>query len=218
MNLSNRVLVALVLAIPAWSAAQGVELPLADDFMTGEPKTGVLPLGHSSLAGVRLNRTSIEQVRSLFGPTEVFRVSNSDGANKAVCYVSSKVEDTTAVIFESGALGAWEVVTAITVAPRHLIRGVESRCVKSAKITSHLSTKGGLKLSLPSSRLASLGLPHGAIDSRGITEFRFLKDQPLRKSPSSKKAPDIKQVSSGALVALIQGKVQWFQVYWTESI
>lgn len=107
----RRMLAGLMLALPLWCVAAALELPISDDSMAGQPRTGTLSGGHTSLAGIRLNRTSLKQVQSLLGAAEVFRVSDSDGANKALCYISSKAQDSTAIILESGAMGAWEIVT-----------------------------------------------------------------------------------------------------------
>jgi hypothetical protein len=88
-----------------------------------------------------IGKATIEDVQSHFGPNKPYAIEPSDGADVAVCYSNGVSSSAPAILFETGALGAWEKITAYRLTKRG-----NRQCSLTSVSLSTMVTRNGLTL------------------------------------------------------------------------
>src|SRR5688572_21466753 len=69
-----------------------------------------------------IGRSTLDDVRSQFGQSKQFALEAGDGADIAVCYCNRSAASAPTIVFETGALGGWTVITAYRLTKRGRMR------------------------------------------------------------------------------------------------
>jgi len=86
-----------------------------------------------------IGKTTLEDVQSHFGPNKPHPIELGDGADIAVCYLNGTASSAPAILFETGALGAWKEITAYRLTKRG-----NHQCSLTSVPLSTISTSNGL--------------------------------------------------------------------------
>ena len=68
--------------------------------------------------GVKIGVTTLAEVQARYGKTKMVRTAKEDGAPVAGCYYFAEAKQRMFIIFESGALGGWDRVTALRISTK----------------------------------------------------------------------------------------------------
>jgi len=169
---------------------------------------GRLDAKHLRVLGVFVGRDELTSVEGRLGPARRFRVTPGEGAPLALCYRATEPGDGTAVVFEAGAMGSWETITAIVVADAQDLGEAAVYCGRSRVVTKKsATTDGGLRLGTRKDSLNHLigGTPTYQTDER--------IDYHYATSGEGVRADHL----SGVFVGCSESHVVWFQVYSIES-
>lgn len=126
MNNCAQLLSALLVVLATSSAAQ------------------TLPEGLFTIAKFELGKATVSDVQAHFGSSTLRPLELGDGPDKAVCYSNGHTASAPTVVFETGALGGWEQITAYRLTTRH-----RRQCDITAVSILDLSTGNGLQLFTP---------------------------------------------------------------------
>jgi hypothetical protein len=100
-----------------------------------------LPEGLFSIGKFEIGKTTINDVQSHFGLSELRSIERGDGADRAVCYSNGHTKSAPTIVFETGALGGWKDITAYRLTKRQ-----KRQCAPTAVPIAELSTGNGLHL------------------------------------------------------------------------
>ena len=186
-------------------------LPISDNrHFRGIPVTGKLPGEFQKLGVFQLGTHKLSEVVASYGAGKIFR-TGGEGSSKAVCYRTTTDARAIAVIFESGALGGWETLTAISVAPLIAVRDGERRCACTEKLPSSLAGIGQLLLGKsPAEIHAAVGV-NPSFESKNAVEYNF---QSVVTPKGGKPTYDI---LSGIFLGVTEEKISSIQVYKVEA-
>lgn len=158
-----------------------------------------------SLSGVVIGTTTLEEVTTIFGQSKIYKPDNKSYSPSLICYLSDK--DDTSVVFQSGPLGGWSVVTAIFIGYSQFVD--VSKCSMSNLVNREKLIINGISLV---SRLSdienNIGKPtyHG----NSFVAYRYQDTAPL-------KGGKVFDISSGLELEFEKGQIRWFRVYRQES-
>lgn len=171
----------------SWGWEDSVQRVIPDDFL--------------SLSSIEVGTSTLEDVRERFGPAVEFRRGNESYSPSLICYLADT--DDTAVIFQSGPLGGWSVVTAIWIGHSHHID--VANCTASSKVGREKASIHGV---FPGSSFSTIELNLGMPTYRKLPyiAYRF-QDQDV----SSSDGPF--DITSGLELELKNDRVAWFRVY-----
>lgn len=215
------ILFLIAIMIPKISIATELEFPYQNDIPVENAKKGTIPKIHTVIDGIKLNKTTLSEARSIFGAASSFRASDSsESGNDVLCYYSGKEKNRVALLLESGAMGGWKTITSFIMAPWEMLsEKARKRCAKSEKVNPKLSTRGGLRLGLPAEKLSGIGLSDPAVDSRGVMTFQYYSEQnaPYEKARRlGLSSLTERSIMSYVSMTLFDSKVYWFEVSWSE--
>jgi hypothetical protein len=161
----------------------------------------VIPSNFLSISSIEIGTSTLEDAKREFGAAAVYRPGTESYLPSLICYLSDS--DETAVIFQSGPLGGWSVVTAIWVGNSNYVD--ESKCATSSKVKREKDSGRGVFLGSRISAIESeLGEPTFA--KLPFVAFRFqYKDVGRTDGPFD--------ISSGIEMEIEDGRVVWFRVY-----
>ena len=170
-------------------------------------RKGRLSLTDITLLDVSIGRDTLDNVRSRFGNVKVsLEPENSASANDEICYSSNNTADETRVIFGSGPMGGWSIVTTFQVLSR---TSQNLLCTPSPRITRTIATQSGIRLYMPLKELnAKLGRPTQQGKGFAIYSFKQKSDHPGREDFD---------MLSGVAVTIANARVTSFSVFLIES-
>lgn len=166
---------------------------------------GEIPNHFLSLSNIQIGRSTIDDVYDELGKTVAYRPGSESYSPKLICYLSST--DDTAVVFQSGPLGGWSVITAIWVGrARHVDT---AKCSTSDKIDRTRANIGGIFIGTNTLTIkGELGEPTYVEPPHVAYRFE------TRDETSSETVFDI---VSGLEIELEDDCVVWYRVYWQAS-
>ena len=196
----KRIFCVVTLFLVSCASIAGTPFPFSD-FGWDLREKKIIDETYLKLSGVLIGTTTLDEVVSIFGHSEPYRPNNKNHSPELLCYKSES--DDTSIIFQSGPLGGWEVVTAIWIGKADLVD--EKRCAKSKLVDRERMTVNGL----------SLGL--GANDVKNIVgepTFRTFSFFAYRyEDQTNLESGEIFDVSSGFEFEFGQNQLNWFRVY-----
>jgi len=153
------------------------------------------------LSGVVIGTTTLNEVEGIFGTSEIYKLDKKNYSPNLLCYKSE--DDDTGVIFQSGPLGGWKVVTAIWIGKVDFID--EARCAKSTLVDRKKMAVKGLSLDLGISDVKNIiGKP--TFHDSSFFAYRYEDKIALEKNK-------IFDVSSGFEFESGQSQLNWFRIY-----
>ncbi|MGH7603209.1 MAG: hypothetical protein ACRENK_04330 [Gemmatimonadaceae bacterium] len=111
---------------------------------TSKSLAGGVPLGTFSIGSATVGVTTLTEILDAYGTAKASRISGEDEADISVCYVHSSPKGETFLVFESGVMGSFKVVTGFRVS---VLRPKE-HCVSTKIELGGLKTGNGIQLGL----------------------------------------------------------------------
>jgi len=113
-----------------------------------------------TVLGVTIGVSAQSDVERKIGKAPIFRISEHEGSDEAICYRSTPEADNTVLAFYFGALGAWTDVTRISISTSKALRFPVARCKPSGLISHDVVFLRGLRLgATPAEVMRVLGAP-----------------------------------------------------------
>ena len=190
----------VTLFLASCASIAGIPFPCSD-FGWDLSEKKIVDKTYLKLSGVLIGTTTLDEVVSIFGHSELYRPNNKNYSPKLLCYQSES--DDTSIIFQSGPLGGWEVVTAIWVGKADLVD--EKRCAKSKLVDHKKMAVNGLSLGLGVNDVKNIV---GEPTFRNFSCFAYrYEDQ------TNLESGEIFDVSSGFEFEFSQNQLNWFRIY-----
>ena len=170
-------------------------------------RKGRLSSADITLLDIKIGQETLDDVRSLFGNTILFREPpNSVSAEDELCYSSTDSSDETHLIFGSGPMGGWSQITTFQVLSR---RPKDLPCTPTSLVTRVVATEGGIRLGMSTKELrAKYGRPTEQGQGFVIYSFEQKSDHPKRKDFD---------MLSGVSATVSNERVTSFQIFLIES-
>ncbi len=128
------------------------------EFPAGKVHREILEDQHLTVLGVTVGKQTLNDVQRRLGSTVI--LPRREQAPKRICYVSSRDDDGTIVVFEAGAIGGWEEITSVSIFSRKAKFVERPSCAASGIISKDVRTPRGLRLELDRRDLTKmLGAP-----------------------------------------------------------
>lgn len=171
----------------------------------------ILEVEYLTVLGITIGKQTLGDVQRKLGPAVVLK--RREQAAKRICYVSSRNGDGTIVVFEAGAIGAWEEITAVTIFSRIAKFDERAKCTPSDAISKDTRTNDGLGLGLDRKSITQkLGTPTAEKNNNVLYVYR--KEQRMTVEQIERMAklwPTVKEhpfadVSSDVELVFIDGK------------
>ncbi len=167
----------------------------------GSNEKKIIDERYLSLSNVVIGTTTLNDVTDIFGQSEIYKLDNKNYSPNLLCYKSAY--DDTSVIFQSGSLGGWKVVTAIWIGKVNFIDA--ARCAKSTLVDRKNMTVKGLSLDLVASDVKNtFGKP--TFHNSSFFAYRYEDKTTLDKNK-------IFDVSSGFEFEFGRRQLNWFRIY-----
>lgn len=178
----------------------------------------VLPPVHSEILGFKLGENTLWEVQDKLGPVAMFKFKSY--APQRICYRSSR--DTSAVVFEAGPSGDWEVVTGFIVVADVATLPYANSCAKADSIDAKLKTPGGLMLGLTKAEIEKL-LGPPVVGKDGKPGYKFSAQKKVSEKAIQEASAELPEagildkpyltVTSGVDLVYSGDKVASFTVY-----
>jgi hypothetical protein len=101
-----------------------------------------LPEGIFSVGQFKIGQATFDDVLSHFGPNKPYPLQPGDGADLAMCYSNGTGSTAPAIVFETGALGGWQEITAYRLTHRS-----KRQCRLTSVPVLKMATRNGFLLS-----------------------------------------------------------------------
>lgn len=164
-------------------------------------KKAIIDKRYLHLLGVSIGISTFDDVTNILGKSEAYKTSSKNYAPSLLCYQS--VHDDIAVIFQSGPLGGWHVVTAIWIGNANLIN--TTRCAKSKLVSRKTARMNSLSLNLKPSDVKNI-FGDATFNSPLFCAYRFEDEIVLDDDRAF-------NISSGFEFGFNGHKLSWFRVY-----
>lgn len=139
---------------------------------------------HFSFLGFTLGKSTLADVQTKLGHSEILKCSQEEEAGEEVCYVSPG-DDQTKVVFESGFSGGWTELDGFKLISGKLKPRCYRECTRTPLVHGNLCTVGGLKLGLTERQLKELlGSPKRTRGNK--LTFRWQSRLPMSKEQIEK--------------------------------
>lgn len=92
--------------------------------------TEVLPEKIFRMGAVELGKTTIHEIKTIYGNAEPYRGSKDDGAEEYVCYIRPHAKPKQYIVFETGEMGGYKQVTGFHLTAER----PHDSCVRSSKL------------------------------------------------------------------------------------
>lgn len=153
------------------------------------------------LSGVVVGKSTFDDVAKIFGKSKIYRSGAKNYSPNLVCYKSE--HDDASVVFQSGPLGGWSVVTAVWVGKTNLIDA--TRCAKSRLVDRKKMAPNGLSLDLTIADIQKrIGRP--TFRNAQFVAYRYQDKIVLVEGK-------IFDVTSGFEIQFENNKLNWFRIY-----
>jgi len=180
--------------ISSTSIAQ-VPFPFSEQGWNSAEKK-IIDKNYLNLLGVTVGTSTLDEVIEVFGQSEIYRSSNKNYSPNLLCYKSE--HDNTGVIFQSGPLGGWVIVTAIWIGSMNFVDA--TRCVKSKLVDRSKLVINGLSLDLEASDVQNIiGKP--TYKGSSFLAYRYEDNS------------ETFDISSGFEFDFNQYQLGWFRIY-----
>jgi hypothetical protein len=165
-------------------------------------QNGVLGARWRVFDQVEINKTTLEEVRRVYGATPQFRIHDKEQSPFLICY---RTLDGIDVIFESGPHGGCTTITAIYIIQERYFS--DKRCTRTVAMPMNLSI-GDLTLGTNKEAVEKLlGAPQ--VKEKNFISFQYLE---------IKNSPEHIDILSGVDIGFGEGGlVIWYHVYYQES-
>lgn len=160
----------------------------------------VISENYLSLSGIVIGTTTLEDVTTIFGKSKPYKPDSKNYSPDLICYLSNK--DDTAVIFQSGPLGGWSVVTAILIGRSQFMD--VSKCAVSHLVRREKMIINGISLDSKFSVIQyHIGKP--TFHESSFIAYRY-QDTAVNNNM-------LFDISSGLEFELENDEILWFRVY-----
>lgn len=173
---------------------------------------------HASILDFAIGRNTLWEVQNKLGAVAAFKFKSY--APQRICYRSS--HDTSALVFEAGPSGDWEVLTAFIVVADVATLPYAKSCAASDAIDAKLQTPGGLKLGLTKAEVEKL-LGPPTVGKDGKPGYQFSTQKKVSERAVQEAHADLPQagvldkpylvVMSGVDLVYAGEKISSFTVY-----
>ena len=153
------------------------------------------------LSDVVVGTTTLDEVIEMFGQSKLYRPNKKNYSPNLLCYKSE--HDDASIIFQSGPLGGWKVVTAIWIGNVNFLDA--TRCAKSNLVDRKKMVVNGLSLDLEITDVKNI-IGNPTFQKPFFHAYRYQDKITLDQD-------EIFDISSGFEFNFDQRQLNWFRVY-----
>ena len=187
-------------------AAQSIPFPFSDTGWELQTK-GLLPEKWHTVGQVSLYKTTLDEIEQFYGKGLRFRADDKNYSPYLQCYL---VKNDHVIVFQSGPLGGWSIVTGILIARKSAYGG--AGCGGRINFDVPFGVAELRIGDIEGEVYNLLGQPSLKTDS--LLAYRYEQQGGSKIKGLSDKSI---YVTSGIEVGLNKGEVIWVRVYWQES-
>lgn len=190
----------IVLCLISCASVASATFPFSEQGWDASEKR-IIDENYLQLSNVVVGTTTLDEVVEIFGQSELYRPNKKNYSPSLLCYKSE--HDDSSVIFQSGPLGGWQVVTAIWVGKVNFIDS--ARCAKSKLVNRKKMEMNGLSLDLRVTDVKNrIGNP--TFSNSSFFAYRYEDKITLDEGK-------VFDVSSGLEFDFNQNQLNWFRIY-----
>lgn len=196
----KKILGALFLFLISCGTIAGATFPFSEKGWDSSEKK-IVDDGYLTLSEVTIGVTTFDQIVGIFGKSTLYKPDKKNYSPNLLCYKS--VNDDTTVVFQSGPLGGWKIITAVWIGKASFVD--TSKCAESKLVDRERMQVNGLSLDLNIDDVKKyLGDP--TFHNQSFYAYRY-EDQ------TSTEKNKIFDVTSGFEFEFGQHEINWFRVY-----
>lgn len=178
----------------------GVPFPFSEQGWNSSEKKAI-DENYLRLSGIVIGTTTLDEVIEIFGQSELYRPNKKNYSPNLLCYKSE--HDDTSIIFQSGPLGGWKVVTAIWIGNVNFVDA--TRCAKSKLVDRKKMVVNGLSLDLRIADVKNI-IGNPTFKKSSFHAYRYQDKITLDQDK-------IFDISSGFEFESGQSQLNWFRIY-----
>lgn len=189
-----------ILFLVSCASIAGAPFPFSEQGWSSSEKKSI-DESYLQLSGVVVGTTTLDEVVEIFGQSESYRLNKKNYSPSLLCYKSER--DDTSVIFQSGPLGGWKVVTAIWIGNVDFIDA--ARCSRSKLVDRKKMVLNGLSLDFEVADIKNI-MGNPTFHNSSFLTYRYEDKVSLDEDK-------VFYLSSGFEFGFNKHRLNWFRVY-----